>query len=67
MLEGVVKNIAHLPSGQHYHVDIDLKENLITSYNIKLPYQLNMEGVAEIITDDLRLISRILYPFRNLF
>lgn len=48
-------------------IDIKLPNNLETSYHKKIIFQQEMTGTAEIITDDLRLIERLLYQFRGLF
>lgn len=39
----------------------------ITSYQKQNPFQQEMRGSAEIITEDLRLIERIFYQFREIF
>ena len=48
-----------------YIVEILLPKGLITSYNKELPYLLEMEGKAEIITDDLSLLERFLLPIKK--
>jgi hypothetical protein len=40
---------------------------MLSSYDKKIPFQQEMRGSAEIITEDLRLIERILYQFRDMF
>ncbi|MCD0472587.1 HlyD family secretion protein, partial [Flavobacterium sp. JAS] len=40
---------------------------LETSYKKQIVFQQEMKGSAEIVTEDLRLIERILYQFKNIF
>ncbi|MCV9927497.1 HlyD family secretion protein, partial [Flavobacterium sp. LS1R49] len=48
-------------------LDISLPKGLETSYDKKIPFQQEMKGSAEIVTEDLRLLERILYQFKSLF
>ena len=69
IVKGVIKNISLVPSEiekkKIYIVEILLPKGLITSYNKELPYLLEMEGKAEIITDDLSLLERFLLPIKK--
>ena len=71
VIKGVVKNISLLPSVSEntsaYVVEISLSNGLITSYNKELPYYPEMKGKAEIVTDDLSLFQRIMFPLRKIF
>ncbi len=68
MLIGKVKNISLTPDNQgNLLIDIALSKKLETSYHKIIPFQQEMTGSAEIITDDLRLIERLLYQFRGIF
>ncbi|QQS52733.1 MAG: HlyD family efflux transporter periplasmic adaptor subunit [Bacteroidota bacterium] len=44
-----------------------LPDSLKTNYDILLPFRQNMQGVAEIITEDLSLAERILYPLKAIY
>jgi len=44
-----------------------LPNGLKTSYNRELIFDKEMRGSAEIITEDLRLIERVFYQFREIF
>jgi len=66
MVRGVVKSKSLVPSGDSYIIEIDLPEGLITLYGIKLDFTQNMQGTAEIITEDIRLLQKIVNPFRYL-
>ncbi|CAM2826173.1 HlyD family secretion protein [Flavobacterium frigoris] len=66
-LTGKVKNISLIPDAEgNLLLDISLPENLKTNYNKIIPFQQEMTGSAEIITEDLRLLERILYQFRSI-
>lgn len=68
IVEGKVKSVSLIPDKENnLLVDIDLPKGLKTSYNKELPFQQEMSGTADIITEDLRLIERLLYQFRDLF
>lgn len=68
VLKGKVKNISLVPDkGGNLLIDISLPENLKTNYNKTIPFQQEMKGSAGIVTEDLRLLERILYQFRDVF
>jgi len=48
-------------------IDVALPNGLKTSYNKQITFQQEMKGSAEIVTEDLRLIERILYQFKSIF
>jgi multidrug resistance efflux pump len=66
MVRGVIKSKSLVPSGDAYIIEIDLPEGLKTLYGIKLDFTQNMQGTAEIITEDIRLMQKIVNPFRYL-
>ena len=55
-----------VPSGDAYVIEIELSNGLTTLYGKQLGFTQNMQGTAEIITDDRSLLSRIVSPFRYL-
>ncbi len=66
VLNGTVKNISLIPDAEgFYFVDVELPSKLITSYNKEIDFKQEMRGTAEIITEDLRLIERFFYQFRE--
>jgi len=67
MVRGIVKSKSLVPSRDQYIIEIDIPEGLTTSYKEKLEFTQNMQGTAEIITDDIRLLQKIVNPFRYLF
>ena len=67
MLQGKVDYISMLPDKDGlYLIDVKLPKELVTTYNKKIPFQQEMRGSVEIITEDLRLIERFFYQFRSL-
>lgn len=67
IVEGKVQNISLSPDEKgNYYVDIILPEGLKTSYNKQLPFDKELRGNAEIVTEDLRLIERFFYRIRKL-
>jgi len=67
MLTGKVKSISQVPEQSNYYVEVELTNGLKTNYNKRLPFLHEMTGVGEIITEDMRLIERILGPMRSLY
>jgi multidrug resistance efflux pump len=66
MLKGRVRNISVIPQKQNYSVEVALPDQLTTTYDKKLEYKEEMQGTAEIITEELTLFKRIFYQFRKL-
>jgi HlyD family secretion protein len=66
MVRGVVRSIALVPHDDLYTIQIALPQGLVTSYRKTLPFRQEMQGTAEIITRDMRLIERIFNQFRAL-
>jgi HlyD family secretion protein len=66
MVKGVVKSKSLVPSGDAYIIEIALPHGLTTIYDKKLEFTQNMQGIAEIITEDQRLLQKIINPFRHM-
>lgn len=68
MLVGQVENISVSPDNEgNYFVYISLPEGTSTSYNQKLPFEQELLGNAEIITENLSVAERLFYKFKDLF
>ncbi len=68
VLNGIIKRISLIPDEEgNYFIDVKLPEKLITSYNKEIEFKQEMRGVAEIITEDLRLIERFFHQLREVF
>ncbi|MDD2382188.1 MAG: HlyD family efflux transporter periplasmic adaptor subunit [Mariniphaga sp.] len=70
IVPGEVANISMVPvvneDGAFYTAEIKLSEKLNTNYNRELPFSQEMQGVAEIVTKDKRLIERLVEPLVSL-
>lgn len=66
-LEGKVTHIALLPNDKAYRITFRLTNGLTSSYGNELKYSPEMTGTADIITDDVRIISRVFNNFKSLF
>lgn len=68
IIKGKVKSISLTPDKENnLLIDIILPEGLQTTYHKKIAFHQEMSGTADIITEDLRLIERLLYNFRDVF
>ena len=68
VLKGHVTHISEISNKDgFYTIDVSLPKTLITSYNKEIEFKQEMQGVAEIITEDLRLIERVFYQFKKIF
>ena len=66
-ISGRISSISTLPSPEgFYWVEVILTNELQTSYNIEIPFKLEMSGTAEIITEDLRLCERFFYRLKGI-
>jgi multidrug resistance efflux pump len=66
MVRGIIKTKSLVPSGDAYVIEIELPDGLNTLYERSLEFTQNMQGTAEIITDDIRLLQKMINPFRYL-
>jgi HlyD family secretion protein len=64
IVRGIVKSKSLVPSGDAYVIEIELPDGLSTLYGKKLDFNQNMQGTAEIITEKIRLLQKIVNPFR---
>jgi multidrug resistance efflux pump len=68
ILKGKIQNISLVPDKDgNLLLDVALPNGLETSYKKQIVFQQEMKGNAEIVTEDLRLIERILYQFKSIF
>lgn len=71
MLRANIKNISLVPieteNGIFYTSEIELPSDFTSNYGKQLHFSQNMTGVAEIITDDVRLLERFLNPIMSLW
>jgi multidrug resistance efflux pump len=68
VLEGKVTTISQVPDADgFYYVQISLSNTLITSYNKEIQLQQETSVIAETVTEDLRLMERFFYQFKEVF
>ena len=67
IVKGVVSRISVVPSNDYYAMEVSLADQLVSTYGKKFEFQQELQGTAEIITEDQRLLMRILNPVRSIF
>ncbi len=68
ILQANIESIALFPDKEAlYLINASLPKTLVTSYKKEIPFKHEMLGVAEIITDDLRLIDRFFSQLKHVF
>lgn len=68
IIKGVVIKKSLTPDKEgNILIDVNLPKGLETSYKKNIIFQQEMQGTADIITEDLRLIERLLYQFKSIF
>lgn len=68
VLEGKVTEMSAIPDEEgYYFITVFLEKNLLTSYNIQIPFMSEMTGRAEIVTEDLTLLERLFYNMKDIF
>jgi len=65
-LQGRVEGISLVSDQEFYSVEISFPKGLKTTYNNELIFNQGMTGQAEIITDEISLILRIVNPLRSI-
>ncbi|MBN1416434.1 MAG: HlyD family efflux transporter periplasmic adaptor subunit [Bacteroidales bacterium] len=66
MLNGYVQSIAAAPNESAYLVQVNLRDSLQTTYGKMLTFRQEMQGNAEIITQQMTLMNRIINPIRHI-
>jgi HlyD family secretion protein len=64
MVKGIIKSISLAPNNDYYTAEIELPNGLKTFYGIDLDFKQEMKGMAEIITEEIRLLERMVRPLR---
>ena len=68
LIQGIIKAISLTPDKDgNLLINVSLPKGLETSYKKQITFQQEMSGSADIVTEDLRLLERLLYQFRDLF
>lgn len=66
MLRGRISRISKVPTSEGYNARVTLDNGLITTYNKTLDFIEQLQGEAEIITDDRRVLERIFFNLKSL-
>lgn len=67
MVSAFVKTISLVPESNVYNLDLEFPDSLHTNYGKDLVFSQSMQGTAEIITEEIPLLVRILNPLKALF
>ena len=66
-LNGKVKSISQIPDEKgNYLINVELPQDLKTTYGKIISFRQEMKGTANIVTEDLRLIERFFYQLKNI-
>lgn len=60
VLNGTVDHISPVPGEQGYEVEISVPDSLVSSYDKPIPFRQEMQGTVRILTQERRLLERIL-------
>jgi len=66
-LSGKVRSVSSVPDEDTYISTIFIDNNAMTSYRKKIKIDGEQSGTAEIITEDISIGERLIYPLRYLF
>lgn len=66
IVKGKVKSVSLVPADNNYYLELELTNGLTSSYGKTLSFSQEMQGSADIITEDARLIERMLRPIRHI-
>ena len=65
IVRGKVASISLVPNKNYYAAEVALPNGLITNYGNNIQFRQEMPGVAEIITENLSLLKRIINPAKS--
>jgi multidrug efflux pump subunit AcrA (membrane-fusion protein) len=66
MVQGIIRSKSKVSSDDAYMIEIELPQGLKTLYGRQLEFTQNMQGTAEIITNDRSLLEKMVSPFRHM-
>ena len=67
MVKAKIENISLVQSNEFYIATLSFPDSLNTNYKRMLNFKQNMQGTADIITEELPLAVRIINPVKSLF
>jgi HlyD family secretion protein len=65
MVRGAVTSISQVPNQSYYTAEVNLTNGLVTNYGTEIEFRQEMPGKAEIITENLSLLKRIINPVKS--
>ncbi|TAL58679.1 MAG: HlyD family efflux transporter periplasmic adaptor subunit, partial [Bacteroidetes bacterium] len=65
VLKGRIYSVSQVPGEGGFSADIELTEGMTSTYSEKIRFIHQMDGTADIITKDTRLINKFLSPLRS--
>ncbi|MEN8154746.1 MAG: HlyD family efflux transporter periplasmic adaptor subunit [Acidobacteriota bacterium] len=65
IVKGVIVSKSLIPENNQYILEVALPNGLLTNYQKELGYHPEMKGIAEIITEDTRLLERFFNPIKS--
>jgi len=66
MLRAKISSISLVPHDNTYLVELEILQDMKTNYGITIEFRQEMTGTAEIITEDMRLIERLINPIKHI-
>lgn len=66
-LSGEVKLITFIPNNRNYAVEVFFPKGLITTKGVKIDYEIDLVGQAQVITESRSVLNRILSPVMEVF
>ena len=65
VLKGKIISLSQVPGEGGFSADIELTEGMTSTYSEKIKFIHQMDGTADIITKDSRLINKFIRPIRS--
>ncbi len=65
IVRGEISSISLVPNQNYYTVEVILPNGLVTNYGNHIEFNQEMPGIAEIITQNLSLLKRIINPVKS--
>lgn len=65
VLRGRISSVSQVPGEGGFSADIELTEGMTSTYREKIRFIHEMDGTADIITKDIRLINKFVSPIRS--
>jgi len=67
LLIGYIERISLMPNQKKYIVTVKVPQDFKTSYGKTISFNGELSGMAEIITEEKNLITRLLYPLKYIY